>query len=119
VIYIDPWKLPPNSPPARLILINHPHYDHLSGGRRAVSTPETVIVATPDCADGLSRSFLLAIPGHELSAEPWKIRAVAAYTIASSFHPKPKTGWGTPSVSEPAWSCTTAGIRISRLRCKG
>ena len=95
VIYIDPWKLPPNSPPARLILITHPHYDHLSGPDvERVSTPETVIVATPDCADGLSRSFLLAIPGHELSAEPWKIRAVAAYTIASSFHPKPKNWVG-------------------------
>lgn len=94
-IYIDPWKLPPSSPPAKLILITHPHYDHLSKvDLDRISTPKTIIVATPDAGKEISRTFLPASPGQEISAESWKIRAVAAYTIASSFHPKSKNWVG-------------------------
>jgi len=28
--YFDPWKLPPGSPVADVILVSHDHYDHLS-----------------------------------------------------------------------------------------
>jgi hypothetical protein len=30
VIYLDPWKLPPASPPADLFLICHDHHDNCS-----------------------------------------------------------------------------------------
>jgi len=94
-IYIDPWKLPPGSPPAHLILITHPHYDHLSTPDiDRISTAETIIVATPDASRGISRKFLRTSPGQEISAGSWNVGAVAAYTIASSFHPRPKNWVG-------------------------
>ena len=29
-VYIDPYRVPPDSPPADLILVTHGHYDHFS-----------------------------------------------------------------------------------------
>ena len=88
-IYIDPWKLPPNSPPAHLILITHPHYDHLSKPDiETIATPETIVVTTPDASQQLSMKCLHAVPGQSLSAGRWQIDAVAAYTIGSAYHPK-------------------------------
>jgi L-ascorbate metabolism protein UlaG (beta-lactamase superfamily) len=92
-IYVDPWKLPPNSPPAHLILITHPHYDHLSAPDIArIAIPETIVVATPDASKQLTMKCLRAVAGQSLEAGSWQLTAVAAYNVASSYHPKSK-GW--------------------------
>src|SRR5450830_925574 len=44
-VYIDPWKLAADAPPADLILITHDHYDHFSPDDIArLSTPRTTLI---------------------------------------------------------------------------
>jgi L-ascorbate metabolism protein UlaG (beta-lactamase superfamily) len=88
-IYIDPWKLPSNSPPANLILITHSHFDHLSlPDIERIATAETVVVATPDSSKQLPMKTLEAVPAQSLTAGKWQIGAVAAYNTSASFHPR-------------------------------
>ncbi len=92
-IYIDPWKLPAASPPASLILITHPHYDHLSAPDIArVTAAGTLLVAPADTAQRLTQPCLVARPGESLVAGDWHIEAVPAYTLSSTYHPKAR-GW--------------------------
>ena len=48
-IYIDPWKLKTDKPPADIILITHSHHDHCSKNDvDRIRKEGTVILATPD-----------------------------------------------------------------------
>jgi len=50
VLYIDPWKLK-REDKADIILITHPHYDHLSlEDISKIQTEDTIIVIPPDGA---------------------------------------------------------------------
>ena len=54
VVYIDPWKLSEASR-ADVIIVSHDHYDHLSlEDIKAVSGPDTQVVAPADAAGKLS-----------------------------------------------------------------
>ncbi len=89
VIYVDPWKLSGALPPADLILITHDHYDHCSPEDIVrVRTDDTVIVANPSAAKKLSGPVRVARAGDELTAKGVKIRAVPAYNVDKTFHPK-------------------------------
>src|SRR5665647_1731877 len=44
-VYIDPWKLSADAPPADLVLVTHDHYDHFSPDDIArLSTPRTTLI---------------------------------------------------------------------------
>lgn len=89
VIYVDPWKLADDSPPADLILVTHEHYDHCSTEDIAkIRTDDTVIVANPGAAKKLSGPVRVVRAGDQLSARGVKIEAVPAYNVDKQFHPK-------------------------------
>lgn len=89
VIYTDPFKMDKGGARADLILITHEHYDHCSPEDVAkVAGPETVIVATPDCAGKLKGKVKTVKPGDKLTAAGFDIEVVRAYNTNKKFHPK-------------------------------
>ena len=91
-IYIDPWNLRKKDE-ADIILVTHPHYDHLSvGDISKIQTEETVIVTTADGAEKLKGNIKRVKPGDLLTVKEVKIEVVPAYNIGKNFHPK-ENGW--------------------------
>lgn len=82
VVYIDPWKLPPDSPQADIILVTHGHNDHCSPDDIArISHAGTVIVASPHAADKLGQDTRFIRPGESLTLGPVTVHAVPAYNL--------------------------------------
>ncbi len=101
VIYIDPWKLPPDCPPADLILVTHDHYDHCSPEDVAkISRPGTVVVANPGAAKKLGSGTRVLKPGESLDLAGVSVYATPAYNTnkfrspGQAFHPKDMQGNG-------------------------
>ena len=96
VVYIDPWRLPPDSPPADLILVSHDYHDHCSiHDIDLISDNDTVIIANRRAATQIGP---MAQP-----IEPWRggitvkdvfIRAVPAYTLNKAYHAREFGGLG-------------------------
>jgi L-ascorbate metabolism protein UlaG (beta-lactamase superfamily) len=93
-VYIDPWKLDPSATAADVILITHPHGDHLSPTDiQRISKPDTIIIAPPCVAEKLGAEKLgssptLAKPGDRLTAAGVTIDVVPAYNTNKPNHPK-------------------------------
>ena len=88
IIYIDPWKIK-SGPKADLILISHSHHDHLSPvDIEKIRKEDTVIVATADAAAKLSGDVRVLKPGDKTTGDGITIKAVPAYNIGKSYHPK-------------------------------
>ena len=95
-VYIDPWDVPEDSPPADVILITHAHFDHLSlddverlGGER------TVLVAPRDVADELRGDVRPVWPGDAVDVRGVAVQAVPAYNVVEGReenHPR-RNGW--------------------------
>lgn len=90
-VYIDPWKLPPDAPPADLILVTHAHFDHFSPADiRRIRTPHTLICCTADVAADLGESVTVVEPGLTLTRGPWSIQTIPAGNLLKEFHPLAK-----------------------------
>ena len=94
VIYFDPWKLPPGSPVADVVLVSHDHYDHLSPDDvKKVSGPKTVVIANPSAAAKLKGARVIR-PGEKITVGDVTVEAVPAYNVNKFrspgvvFHPK-------------------------------
>jgi L-ascorbate metabolism protein UlaG (beta-lactamase superfamily) len=81
-------------PKADLILVTHEHFDHLDKQAIAdISTPETVLVVTAECARQLGRGVVMK-NGEVKTFQGLKVEAVPAYNVVHErspgrpFHPK-------------------------------
>jgi L-ascorbate metabolism protein UlaG (beta-lactamase superfamily) len=94
-VYIDPWKLSADAPPAALILVTHDHFDHFSPDDIArVATRRTTLIGPASVTaqvDGVSTVTLSA--GETATAAGVTVTAVPAYNIdkfrqpGALFHP--------------------------------
>ena len=96
-LYFDPWQLTSSPHDADLILITHPHFDHLSPADVAkVAKPETIVVTVADCVEDIkqkaqfSGEIRTVRPGDILNLKGIQIEVVPAYNLNKTFHPKEK-----------------------------
>ena len=92
VVYIDPWGITSDAPPADVVLITHAHGDHYSNDDiKRVTGAKTVFVAPADVAKELSGNVKTVKPGERLDAGPVKLETVPAYNrdpARLQAHPK-------------------------------
>lgn len=93
IIYIDPYQID-DTEKADIILITHPHYDHLSlEDINKIRKENTIILAPEDARDKLS-DFKPVKPYQFLTIEGIKIETIPAYNTDKQFHPKEKNWVG-------------------------
>ncbi|MCB0201488.1 MAG: MBL fold metallo-hydrolase [Anaerolineae bacterium] len=104
-IYIDPWKLAKDSPPADLILITHEHHDHFSKEDiEQIRRRDTQVITTPTVAQGLNGSVREVQPGDQVELGAVIIDVLPAYNIEKRFHPR--------SAGHVGYVITIDGLRI-------
>ncbi len=96
-IYIDPYRVASDSPPANLILITHQHYDHFSiQDLERLRSDDTRVIAPPAVAERLEGSVSSVAPGDVIETDipGVDVRAVPAYNTSKRdgegrpFHPR-------------------------------
>jgi L-ascorbate metabolism protein UlaG (beta-lactamase superfamily) len=102
VVYIDPYRIAEDAPPADLILVTHGHYDHFSPQDvERLSQRSTWLVGPAAVAERVSGQVHRIGPGERLDDELVRglhVAAVAAYNTSKRdgdgkpFHPR-DAGW--------------------------
>jgi L-ascorbate metabolism protein UlaG (beta-lactamase superfamily) len=96
-VYIDPYRVPADAPPADLVLITHSHYDHFSPqDLERLSKRSTRVIAPPAVAERLEGEVTSVRPGDVVETEVAgvDVRAVPAYNTSKRdgegrpFHPR-------------------------------
>ncbi|HET7034080.1 MAG TPA: MBL fold metallo-hydrolase [Thermomicrobiaceae bacterium] len=100
-VYVDPYHLPANQPPADVILISHEHGDHLSPDDLAqIRTPATKVFASRLAAEQLEEPVEVLEPGQSAEFGGLRVRTIPAYTVSKlrpsgePTHPKANGGLG-------------------------
>lgn len=89
VIYLDPWRLPPGSPAADLILVSHEHYDHCSPEDvERVRKDSTTVIANHTAAANLSPPVTVLQVGESMEIRGVTVETIPAYNIGKPFHRK-------------------------------
>lgn len=92
VIYTDPFKIKKKDV-ADIILVTHEHYDHCSPDDISkLVGPNTVVVATADCAGKITEKTKTIKPGDSIEVMGIKVEAVPSYNTNKKFHTKDR-GW--------------------------
>jgi L-ascorbate metabolism protein UlaG (beta-lactamase superfamily) len=101
-VYIDPWKLSGDAPPADLVLVTHDHYDHFSPDDIArLATPRTTLIGpalVTAQVEGVATVTLSA--GETATVGDVTVSAVPAYNVdkfrepGEVFHPRAAGGLG-------------------------
>lgn len=95
-VYIDPWEVSADAPPADLIFITHAHFDHFSPyDIEKVRKDTTRVFAPEDVAAEISGDVTPIAAGDSVEALGVRALAVPAYNVAETrldFHPK-ANGW--------------------------
>lgn len=87
-VYIDPWKIKEKER-ASLVLITHPHYDHLSvEDVEKIKDKDTVILVTEDARGKFKGDVRGVRPGQEIKIGDVAVRTTAAYNLGRPYHPK-------------------------------
>ncbi|HDD35681.1 MAG TPA: MBL fold metallo-hydrolase [Candidatus Desulfofervidus auxilii] len=91
-IYFDPYQIKAGKA-ADIIFVTHPHFDHCSPEDiEKIKKDDTVIVTEKEAAKMLSGKIEVMSPGDESIVKGVEVKAVPAYNIGKTFHPKHK-GW--------------------------
>jgi L-ascorbate metabolism protein UlaG (beta-lactamase superfamily) len=103
-VYIDPYRVPDDAPPADVILITHGHYDHFSPQDvERLSNDGTWLIAPPAVAERVAGQVTSIAPGQIIEPENVRgidVRAIAAYNTSKRnedgepFHPRTAGGVG-------------------------
>ncbi len=95
-LYIDPWGIPDDAPPADVVLITHAHFDHfVMEDIEKIRGATTTFVAPHDVAAELSGDVHAVAPGDPVDARGIKGEAVPAYNVLegrTDNHPQ-ANGW--------------------------
>ncbi len=87
IVYFDPYQIPSGLPEADVILITHPHYDHLSKEDIKKIEKDDTIIILPKGSERIGNVRYLK-PEEETEVSGIKIKGVPAYNINKNFHPK-------------------------------
>ncbi|MFA5069768.1 MAG: MBL fold metallo-hydrolase [Patescibacteria group bacterium] len=88
-IYLDPYKVPAESPLADFIFITHGHFDHFSPEVIAkIRGEKTQIYCSAELASKIGGQLKTVKPGDKFAADGFGVQVVPAYNINKDFHPK-------------------------------
>jgi len=91
-IFIDPWRVPAAEGKADLILVTHPHRDHLDRNSVAgLRGPATELVMPKSCTEP---GWKAISAGETLRLGPALVTAVPAYNVGKRFHPREQSWLG-------------------------
>lgn len=94
VVYFDPWRIAGEPHDADVVLITHPHFDHLEPADVAKVMKEgtlivTVAEALPKLAEnGVTGTVKVVKPGDVVKLDALTLEVVPAYNTDKAFHPK-------------------------------
>lgn len=94
-IYIDPFKINKKLNNAKLVLITHPHFDHLDiESIKNIINNQTIIICTNDSKEQLisnnisEESIVVINPNENKTINNINVSTFPSYNINKQFHPK-------------------------------